>query len=45
MVDVRVEGPAVGRGEKTLTSEAPALVADLQTRFGAHRDALFELLD
>ena len=40
MVDVRVEGPAVERGEEILTPEALAFVADLQTRFGAHRDAL-----
>jgi malate synthase len=35
-----VEGPAVERGEEILTPEALAFVADLQTRFGAHRDAL-----
>src|SRR4051794_28753363 len=40
MVDVRVEGPPVERGEEVLTPEALAFVADLQTRFGAHRDAL-----
>jgi malate synthase len=40
VVDVRVEGPAVERGEEILTPEALAFVADLQTRFGAHRDAL-----
>jgi malate synthase len=40
MADVRVEGPPVERGEEILTSEALAFVADLQTRFGAHRDAL-----
>ena len=39
-LDVRVEGPAVERGEEILTPEALAFVADLQTRFGAHRDAL-----
>ncbi|MCU1668644.1 MAG: malate synthase [Blastococcus sp.] len=40
MVDVRVEGPAVEREEEILTPEALEFVADLQTRFGAHRDAL-----
>ncbi|MET0764791.1 MAG: malate synthase A, partial [Blastococcus sp.] len=40
MADVRVEGPAVDRGDEILTPEALAFVADLQTRFGAHRDAL-----
>jgi malate synthase len=40
MADVRVEGPAVERGDEILTPEALAFVADLQTRFGAHRDAL-----
>ena len=35
-----MEGPAVERGEEILTPEALAFVADLQTRFGAHRDAL-----
>src|SRR5215218_5624428 len=40
MVDVRVEGPPVEREEEVLTPEALAFVADLQTRFGAHRDAL-----
>ena len=40
MADVRVEGPPVERGEEILTPEALAFVADLQTRFGAHRDAL-----
>jgi malate synthase len=38
--DARVQGPAVERGEEILTPEAPAFVADLQTRFGAHRDAI-----
>src|SRR3954468_6083240 len=40
MADVRVEGPAVERAEEVLTPEALEFVADLQTRFGAHRDAL-----
>jgi malate synthase len=40
MVDVRVEGPAVERSEEVLTPEALEFVADLQRRFGAHRDAL-----
>jgi len=40
MVDVRVEGPAVERGEEILTPAALEFVADLQTRFGTHRDAL-----
>ena len=40
MADVRVEGPAVERGEEILTPDALAFVADLQTRFGASRDAL-----
>ena len=40
MVDVRVEGPAVERGAEILTPEALAFVGELQTRFGAHRDAL-----
>ena len=40
MVDVRVEGPPVERGEGVLTPAALEFVADLQTRFGAHRDAL-----
>ncbi|MGZ4551819.1 MAG: malate synthase A, partial [Blastococcus sp.] len=40
MVDVRVEGPAVERGEEILTPAALEFVAGLQTRFGAHRDAL-----
>jgi malate synthase len=40
MVDVRVEGPAVERGEEVLTAEALGFVADLQRRFGPHRDAL-----
>ncbi|WP_092198817.1 malate synthase A [Blastococcus tunisiensis] len=40
MADVRVDGPAVERGEEILTPGALAFVADLQTRFGAHRDAL-----
>jgi malate synthase len=35
-----VEGPAVDRGEEILTPQAPAFVADLQSRLGAHRDAL-----
>ncbi|MGY1601883.1 malate synthase A [Geodermatophilus sp. SYSU D00815] len=40
MADVRVEGPGVERAEEVLTPEAVAFVADLQTRFGGHRDAL-----
>src|SRR5215218_3639517 len=40
MVDVRVEGPPVERGEEILTPEALAFVADLQSRFGTHRNAL-----
>ncbi len=40
MVDVRVEGPPVERGEEVLTPAALEFVADLQTRFGAHRDAI-----
>jgi malate synthase len=40
VVDVRVEGPPVERGEEVLTPAALEFVADLQTRFGAHRDAL-----
>ena len=40
MTDVRVEGPAVERGEEILTPAALDFVADLQRRFGAHRDAL-----
>lgn len=40
MADVRVEGPPVERGEEILTPEALEFVADLQTRFGTHRDAL-----
>ncbi|MGY1690249.1 malate synthase A [Geodermatophilus sp. SYSU D01105] len=40
MVDVRVTGPDVERGEEVLTPEALEFVADLQTRFGAQRDAL-----
>jgi malate synthase len=40
MADVRVAGPAVERGEEILTPEALEFVADLQSRFGAHRDAL-----
>ncbi|MCW2741087.1 MAG: malate synthase [Blastococcus sp.] len=40
MVDVRVEGPAVERGEEILTPDALTFIADLQARFGAHRDAL-----
>ncbi|MFL6096460.1 MAG: hypothetical protein ACJ71Y_13500, partial [Blastococcus sp.] len=35
-----MKGPAVERGEEILTPEALAFVADLQLRFGAHRDAL-----
>ena len=42
MTDVRVEGPAVERGDEILTPEALEFVADLQRRFGAHRDALLE---
>ena len=42
MTNVRVEGPAVERSEEILTPEALEFVADLQTRFGAHRDALLE---
>ncbi|SOD95760.1 hypothetical protein [Blastococcus haudaquaticus] len=37
MPDVRVEGPAVERGAEVLTPEALDSVADLQTRFAAHR--------
>ena len=40
MADVRVQGPTVERGEEILTPEALAFVAELQRRFGAHRDAL-----
>ncbi len=40
MVDVRVEGPAVERGEEILTPAALEFVADLQTRFGPRRDEL-----
>ena len=40
MVDVRVAGPAVEREAEILTPAALDFVADLQTRFGAHRDAL-----
>jgi malate synthase len=40
MADVRVQGPTVDRGDEVLTPEALDFVADLQTRFGAHRDAL-----
>ncbi len=40
MADVRVDGPVVERGEEILTPEALQFVADLQTRFGAYRDAL-----
>jgi malate synthase len=40
MVDVRVQGPPVDREEEILTPEALEFVADLQTRYGAHRDAL-----
>jgi len=40
MADVRVEGPAVERGEEILPTEALAFVADLQIRIGASRDAL-----
>ena len=36
MVDVRVEGPEVDRGEEILTPEALDFIADLQTRFGQH---------
>ncbi|MGY1640239.1 malate synthase A [Geodermatophilus sp. SYSU D00703] len=39
MVDVRVIGPDVERGEEVLTPEALEFVADLQTRFGIQRDA------
>jgi malate synthase len=37
---VRVEGPPVEREEEIFTPAALEFVADLQTRFGAHRDAL-----
>src|SRR5689334_2577399 len=42
MVDVRVAGtaPHVDRQEEILTGAALDFVADLQTLFGAHRDAL-----
>ena len=40
MADVRVGGPEVERGGEVLTPEALEFVADLQTRFGGHRDAL-----
>jgi malate synthase len=40
VVDVRVDGPPVERGEEVLTPAALEFVADLQVRFGAHRDAL-----
>jgi malate synthase len=40
VADVRVQGPPVERGEEILTPEALEFVADLQTRFGPHRDAL-----
>jgi malate synthase len=42
MVDVRVAGtaPDVERAEEILTPGALAFVAELQTLFGAHRDAL-----
>src|SRR4051794_9670119 len=39
MADVRVDGPDVERSEEILTPGALEFVADLQTRFGAHRDA------
>jgi malate synthase len=40
VADVRVQGPTVERGGEILTADALAFVAELQTRFGAHRDAL-----
>jgi malate synthase len=40
MADVGVEGPGVERAAEVLTPEALEFVADLQTRFGGHRDAL-----
>src|SRR4051794_41219944 len=40
MADVRVVGPDVERSEEVLTPAALEFVADLQTRFGGHRDAL-----
>src|SRR3954470_18915163 len=40
MADVRVEGPEVERAGEVLTPEALEFVADLQQRFGEHRDAL-----
>jgi len=40
MVDVRVVGPDVERAGEVLTPEALEFIADLQTRFGGHRDAL-----
>ena len=43
MVDVRVEGPAVERGEEILTPQALAFLADLQGRFGPRRDELLAL--
>src|SRR4051794_41958111 len=42
MADVRVVGPDVERSEEVLTPAALEFVADLQTRFGGHRDALLE---
>jgi malate synthase len=47
MADVRVAGPQVERSEEVLTPQAPAFVADLQARFGAHRETLpaHELID
>jgi malate synthase len=40
MVNVQVTGPDVARADEVLTPEALGLVAELQTRFGAERDAL-----
>jgi malate synthase len=40
MADVRVVGPDVERAGEVLTPEALEFVADLQTRFGEHRNAL-----
>src|SRR3954451_12804414 len=40
MADVRVEGPQVERAGEVLTPEALEFVADLQQRFGGHRDPL-----
>lgn len=40
MTDVRVVGPDVDRAGEVLTPEALAFVGDLQSRFGAQRDAL-----